>query len=105
MTAGHDPKVIIEAAVIPGRELECGGAIPWIYSTDGSRPAPSARSGWRACVAARMRSTTSLTKYLEDAAELDVPARLDPIVADEVRQLAIRAFDAIDCQGLARVDF
>jgi D-alanine-D-alanine ligase len=45
------------------------------------------------------------TKYLEDAAELDVPAKIDDEIADAVRQLAIRAFRAIDCQGLARVDF
>jgi D-alanine-D-alanine ligase len=45
------------------------------------------------------------TKYLEDAAELDVPAKIDDEIADAVRQLAIQAFRAIDCQGLARVDF
>lgn len=45
------------------------------------------------------------TKYLDDAAELDVPAKVDDEIAHEVRQLAIRAFKAIDCQGLARVDF
>jgi D-alanine-D-alanine ligase len=45
------------------------------------------------------------TKYLDDAAELDVPAKIDDDVAEAVRQLAIRAFKAVDCQGLARVDF
>ncbi|MGV0796797.1 D-alanine--D-alanine ligase A, partial [Mycolicibacterium elephantis] len=45
------------------------------------------------------------TKYLEDAAELDVPAKIDDETADTVRALAIRAFQAVDCQGLARVDF
>ena len=45
------------------------------------------------------------TKYLEDAAELDVPAKVDDEIADAVRQLAIRAFRAVDGQGLARVDF
>jgi D-alanine-D-alanine ligase len=45
------------------------------------------------------------TKYLDDAAELDVPAKIDDDVSDAVRELAIRAFKAIDCQGLARVDF
>jgi len=45
------------------------------------------------------------TKYLDDAAELDVPAKVDDDVSDAVRELAIRAFRAIDCQGLARVDF
>ena len=34
-----------------------------------------------------------------------MPAKVDDDVADEIRQLAIRAFDAIDGQGLARVDF
>lgn len=45
------------------------------------------------------------TKYLVDAAELDVPAKVDDDIADEVRRLAVRAFTAIDGQGLARVDF
>jgi D-alanine-D-alanine ligase len=45
------------------------------------------------------------TKYLDEAAELDVPAKVDDEIADAMRQLAIRAFKAIDCQGLARVDF
>jgi D-alanine-D-alanine ligase len=45
------------------------------------------------------------TKYLDDAAELDVPAKIDDDVSDAVRELAVRAFRAIDCEGLARVDF
>ena len=39
------------------------------------------------------------------AAELDVPAKVDDDVSEEIRRLAVRAFTAIDCQGLARVDF
>jgi D-alanine-D-alanine ligase len=34
-----------------------------------------------------------------------VPAKVDDDVSDAVQKLAIRAFNAIDCQGLARVDF
>ena len=34
-----------------------------------------------------------------------MPAKIDDEIADAVRQLAIRAFQAIDCEGLARVDF
>ena len=45
------------------------------------------------------------TKYLDDAAELDVPAILDDDTADQLRELAIATFAALDCQGLARVDF
>ena len=45
-------------------------------------------------------------KYLpEESTVLDVPADLDEEVADEVRALATSAFDALSCEGLARVDF
>jgi D-alanine-D-alanine ligase len=36
---------------------------------------------------------------------LDVPADLSPVVADQVRSLSARAFHALACEGLARVDF
>ncbi len=45
------------------------------------------------------------TKYLDDVCEFDVPAKLDDDIAEQVRELAVRAFQALDCQGLARVDF
>ena len=45
-------------------------------------------------------------KYLpEESTRLDVPAELDAAVADEVRRLAAAAFEALSCEGLARVDF
>ena len=97
----HDPKVIVEAAV-PGRELECGV----LEFPDGRVEASTVGEIRVAGVRGREDAFYDFaTKYLEDAAELDVPAKIDDDVADEVRQLAIRAFRAIDCQGLARVDF
>jgi D-alanine-D-alanine ligase len=45
------------------------------------------------------------TKYLDDAAELDIPAKLDDALTERLRAMAIKAFHALDCQGLARVDF
>ncbi|HXF06567.1 MAG TPA: D-alanine--D-alanine ligase family protein [Blastocatellia bacterium] len=44
-------------------------------------------------------------KYLNDAAQLIVPARLPQRVIRRFQQLAIRAFQTIDAAGLARVDF
>jgi D-alanine-D-alanine ligase len=45
-------------------------------------------------------------KYLpEEATELDVPADLPEETATELRALAARAFEAVGCEGLARVDF
>ena len=97
----HDPKVLVEAAV-PGRELECGV----LEFPDGRVEASTVGEIRVAGVRGREDGFYDFaTKYLEDAAELDVPAKVDDDVADEVRSLAIRAFRAIDCQGLARVDF
>jgi D-alanine-D-alanine ligase len=97
----HDPKVIVEAAV-PGRELECGV----LELPDGRVEASTVGEIRVAGVRGREDAFYDFaTKYLKDAAELDVPAKVDDEVADEVRRLAIRAFRAIDCQGLARVDF
>lgn len=97
----HDPKVIVEAAV-PGRELECGV----LEYPDGRVEASTVGEIRVAGVRGREDAFYDFaTKYLDDAAELDVPAKIDDDVADAVRQLAIRAFRAIDCQGLARVDF
>ncbi|AKS35027.1 D-alanine--D-alanine ligase family protein [Mycolicibacterium goodii] len=97
----HDPKVIVEAAV-PGRELECGV----LEFPDGRLEASTVGEIRVAGVRGREDGFYDFaTKYLEDAAELDVPAKVDDDVADEIRRLAVRAFTAIGCQGLARVDF
>lgn len=97
----HDPKVIVEAA-INGRELECGV----LEMPDGTIEASTLGEIRVAGVRGREDSFYDFeTKYLDDAAELDVPAKVDDDVAITLRQLAIRAFAAIDCQGLARVDF
>ncbi|KQR33088.1 D-alanine--D-alanine ligase family protein [Deinococcus sp. Leaf326] len=45
------------------------------------------------------------TKYTEGQATMHIPAPLPPEVAARVRELALQAFLALDCAGLARVDF
>ncbi len=96
----HDPKVIIEEG-LDGREIECGvlqgrnGAAP--------RTAPPGEIV--------MHSETSEfydfeTKYFStEDFHMECPAQLSPEVAEEIRDLAARAFDALGCEGLARVDF
>jgi D-alanine-D-alanine ligase len=44
-------------------------------------------------------------KYLAEGSELYIPAKLRANETREVRALAVRAFQAVDCAGLARVDF
>ncbi|MHA0043235.1 D-alanine--D-alanine ligase family protein [Deinococcus sp. PEB2-63] len=45
------------------------------------------------------------TKYTEGRASMHIPAPLPPEVAEQLRTLALKAFRALDCAGLARVDF
>ena len=45
------------------------------------------------------------TKYSEGKARMHIPANLPPAVANRARAMAIEAFRALDCAGLARVDF
>src|ERR671910_449721 len=44
-------------------------------------------------------------KYLDDALKLEIPAQVPEGVRAQVRELSLRAFQALDCEGFARVDF
>jgi D-alanine-D-alanine ligase len=44
-------------------------------------------------------------KYVDNASQLLIPAPIPESVSKQAQQLAVRAFKAIDCQGMARVDF
>ncbi|MBS3978134.1 MAG: D-alanine--D-alanine ligase [Syntrophomonadaceae bacterium] len=44
-------------------------------------------------------------KYVDGKSQLIIPADLPPETVQEVRRLAVAAFKAIDCSGMARVDF
>src|SRR5436190_1162610 len=44
-------------------------------------------------------------KYLDEDALLQVPADIPPTVTEEIQRMAVVAFQAIDCAGMARVDF
>ncbi len=95
----HDPKVVVEEGFVGARELECGV----LSDVDGGRPQASQ------IAEIRVHSPSGFydfaAKYLpEEQVDLDVPADVEVAVADEVRALAIRTFEAVGCEGLARVD-
>ena len=92
-----DPKVLVEAAVV-GREVECG-----ILEDEQGRPQASLPAEVR--VVGDYEFYDFEAKYLDAATELDVPADLPPELTAELQALARRAYDALDCEGLARVDF
>jgi len=45
------------------------------------------------------------SKYIDGTSGLIIPARLPSEVSDKIREYAVRAYEAIDCAGMARVDF
>ena len=95
----HDPKVLVEVAAEEAREVECGV----LQSLDGP-PDVSVPAEIR--IGGEHEFYDFAAKYLpEEHTELDVPADLDPATTAELRALAARAFDAVACEGLARVDF
>ncbi len=94
----HDPRVIVEAAVMDAREIECGVLV------DGEGEPRASR-----CAEIVVRAEHDFydfeAKYLDDSADLIVPADLPPSWEAQVQEFAVRAFDALGCEGLARVDF
>jgi D-alanine-D-alanine ligase len=94
-----DPKVLVEAAVV-GREVECG-----VLEFPDGRVEASLPAEIRVLADDETAWYDFEAKYLGDAAELDIPAKLDDAVVERLRVAAVRAFAALDCQGLARVDF
>jgi D-alanine-D-alanine ligase len=96
----HDPKVLVEQGVA-GREVECGV----LESEDGRGVETSVCGEIR--VFGDHEFYDFAAKYVEvdEVTRLDVPADLPPDLSDRVRELAARAFRALDCEGFARVDF
>jgi D-alanine-D-alanine ligase len=95
----YDPKIIVEQGFVGARELECGV----LDDLDGGPPLASVVAEIR--VHSKSGFYDFEAKYLpEEQVDLDVPAQVQPELADQVRQLAIKTFQAIGCEGLARVD-
>ncbi len=93
----HDPRVIVEQGFVGIREIECGV----LDGPDG----PVASTSAEIVVREGHEFYDFDAKYLDDAVDLIVPADLPPHVEQAVRRQAVAAFEALTCEGLARVDF
>jgi D-alanine-D-alanine ligase len=95
--ARYDRKLIVEAAVPAAREIEVS-----VLGND----EPIASVPGEIIPSREFYSYES--KYIddgEDASELLIPAPISPEMAEQVRDLAVRVYKAIDCAGMARADF
>ena len=93
LAARFDRKIVIEAG-IDAREIECA-----VLGND--EPIASVVGEVVPCNEFYDYSA----KYVSPDSRLYIPADLPVTVAEEVRDLAVRAFVALDCAGMARADF
>ncbi len=92
----YDTKLLFEEAVA-GRELECA-----VLGTED----PRASVPGEILTAGHHEFYSYDAKYRDErGAALAIPAELPPATVEEVRRLAVRAFRATCCEGMARVDF
>jgi D-alanine-D-alanine ligase len=95
----HDPKALVEVGVV-GPELECGV----LAGVDGAAPQASLPAQIHVAPGADFYDFEA--KYMPGSGTtFDIPPDLPPEVIERVRAGAIEAFEALDCEGLARVDF
>jgi len=94
LAAEFDRKIVVEAAVPNAREIEC--AVLGNDDPEASLPGE---------VIPSREFYDYEAKYLDNASKTVVPAKLTKKQTSEVRRLAVEAFKAVDCAGMARVDF
>ena len=94
LAAEFDRKIVVEAAVAKAREIEC--AVLGNDDPEASLPGEIIPS---------REFYDYEAKYLDESSRTIVPAQLTKKQTEEVRRLAIAAFKALDCAGMARVDF
>lgn len=92
--ASFDRRLIVEAAVPSPRELECA-----VLGNDNPK----------ASVVGEITYQSDFydyeTKYTEGMADLHIPAQVPAAIAQRIQEMSLQAFAALDCSGIARVDF
>jgi len=95
----YDHKILIERCIAPVREIECAvleNADGKVDASELGEIVPAGSHGFYSYEA----------KYTDaDGASLQIPAQLDPALAERIRKLAVEVFGVLCCEGLARVSF
>ncbi len=94
----YDPKVIVEAAV-EGSEIECSV----LEGRDGGPPDTSLPG--QLLIDGGEEFWDFEAKYLDASSGMAIPAPIPAEHQQEIRRMSAQAFDAVSCEGLARVDF
>ncbi|MEM9541163.1 MAG: D-alanine--D-alanine ligase family protein [Cyanobacteria bacterium P01_E01_bin.42] len=92
--ASYDRRIIIEVGIANIREVECA-----VLGNDDPKASAIGEITYESDF------YDYETKYTEGLAGLKIPAPLPPEVSDRIREMAVRAFAAVEGAGLSRVDF
>lgn len=90
----HDSKVVVEEGIV-GQEVECA-----VLGNHGT-----AKASVIGEIGAGAEFYDYDDKYKNGVAQLHIPARISGETADEIRRIAVRAYNLLGCDGLSRVDF
>ena len=93
LAAGYDRKIIVEKG-LEAREIECS-----VLGNDSPQASVPGE------IVPLNEFYDYEAKYVKEGSELVIPAKLARAETRRVRELALRAFHAVDCAGMARVDF
>jgi D-alanine-D-alanine ligase len=94
LAGSYDRKIVVEAAVPNAREIECA-----VLGND------EAQASVPGEVIPSREFYDYEAKYLDAHSEVVIPADLPESLVEEVQRQSLAAFRAIDCAGMARVDF
>lgn len=89
----YDTKILIEK-FIPGREIECA-----VLGND--KPIASLPGE----IIANQDFYSYDAKYIDDTSVVEIPAKIDKKTQNKIRELAVKTFKTLNCEGLGRVDF
>ena len=94
LAGSYDRKIVVEAAVPDAREIECAV----LGNDDPNASVPGE-------VIPSREFYDYEAKYIDEGSQTVIPADIPASLAKEVQRLSVAAFQAIDCAGMARVDF
>jgi D-alanine-D-alanine ligase len=90
----YDRKILVERGIEDAREIECS-----VLGNDDPRVSVPGE------IIPSNEFYDYDAKYVDGKSEIIVPAKLPQKVTKKIQDLAVKAFKAIDCSGMARVDF
>ncbi|KKU50390.1 MAG: D-alanine-D-alanine ligase [Parcubacteria group bacterium GW2011_GWA1_47_10] len=88
----YDSKILIEE-FISGREIECAVLV-------NDEPIASVPGE----IIANQEFYSYNAKYIDEGSVAEIPAKIDKKTAKRIRELAVRTFKALNCEGMGRVD-